>query len=82
MPQVKTQQRTQKIIQKISEDLKKVREEEGMSRQRFAKLLGIPLSTYSYIENGLTNNMYLDTLISLEKVLGRQYIKNLFAKDL
>ena len=52
----------------LSENIKKAREELGLSQEDVAKSVGITQPAYSYIENGFKNPS-VPTLVRLSKVL-------------
>ncbi len=63
----------------LSKNIKKLREQAGLSQDQMARKAGIPYSTYLKIENGVTPNPSIQTVlsiaealdISLDKLVGR-----------
>lgn len=64
----------------LSKNLKKLREGAGLSQDQMARKAGIPYSTYLKIENGVTPNPSIQTVlniaealeISLDELVGRK----------
>ena len=64
----------------ISKNVKKLREKTGLSQDQMARKANIPFSTYLKVENGVTTNPSIQTLlniaealeISLDKIVGRE----------
>ena len=64
----------------LSKNIKKLREQAGLSQDQMARKAGIPYSTYLKIENGVTPNPSIQTVlniaealdISLDKLVGRK----------
>ena len=64
----------------LSKNLKKLREAAGLSQDQMARKAGIPYSTYLKIENGVTPNPSIQTVlniaealeISLDELVGRK----------
>lgn len=63
----------------LSKNIKKLREQVGLSQDQMARKAGIPYSTYLKIENGVTPNPSIQAVfniaealdISLDKLVGR-----------
>jgi transcriptional regulator with XRE-family HTH domain len=64
----------------ISKNIKKLREKTGLSQDQMARKANMPLSTYLKVENGVTPNPSIQTLlniaealaISLDELVGRE----------
>ena len=64
----------------ISKNIKKLREKTGLSQDQMARKANMPLSTYLKVENGVTSNPSIQTLlniaealaISLDELVGRE----------
>lgn len=64
----------------LSKNIKKLREKAGLSQDQTARKAGIPYSTYLKIENGVTPNPSIQTVlniavaldISLDELVDRQ----------
>ena len=67
----------------LSTNIKKLREKAGMSQDQTARKAGIPYSTFLKIENGVTPNPSIQTVlniaealdISLDELVGRKTAK-------
>lgn len=53
----------------LSENLKKIREDKGLSKSKLASLSGIHRQTIRFIEDGITTNTGLETINALAKGL-------------
>ena len=64
----------------ISKNVKKLRKQSGLSQDQMARKANMPLSTYLKVENGVTPNPSIQTLlnvaealeISLDELVGRK----------
>ncbi len=64
----------------ISKNIKKLRKQSGLSQDQTARKANMPLSTYLKVENGVTPNPSIQTLlnvaealeISLDELVGRE----------
>jgi transcriptional regulator with XRE-family HTH domain len=64
----------------ISKNIKKLRDKTGLSQDQTARKANMPLSTYLKVENGVTPNPSIQTLlniaealeISLDELVGRK----------
>jgi transcriptional regulator with XRE-family HTH domain len=64
----------------VSKNIKKLREKTGLSQDQTARKANMPLSTYVKVENGVTPNPSIQTLlniaealeISLDELVGRK----------
>jgi transcriptional regulator with XRE-family HTH domain len=64
----------------ISRNIKKLRKKTGLSQDQMARKANMPLSTYLKVENGVTPNPSIQTLlniaealeISLDELVGRK----------
>jgi transcriptional regulator with XRE-family HTH domain len=54
---------------KISENLKKLREKKGYSLERVARLADLSLNTIVKVENGVNKNPTIETLTRIAKAL-------------
>jgi transcriptional regulator with XRE-family HTH domain len=54
---------------KISENLKKLREKKGYSLERVARLADLSLNTIVKVENGVNKNPTIETLTKIAKAL-------------
>ena len=54
---------------KISENLKKLRDKKGYSLEKVARLADLSLNTIVKIENGVNKNPTIETLTKIAKVL-------------
>jgi len=54
---------------KISENLKKLREKKGYSLEKVARLADLSLNTIVKIENGVNQNPTIETLTKIAKAL-------------
>ena len=54
---------------KISENLKKLRNKKGYSLERVAKLADLSLNTIVKVENGVNQNPTIETLTKIAKAL-------------
>ncbi len=54
----------------LSKNIKKLREHAGLSQDQMARKAGIPYSTYLKIENGVTPNPSIQTVLSIAEALG------------
>ncbi len=67
----------------ISKNIKKLRKQSGLSQDQMARKANMPLSTYLKVENGVTPNPSIQTLlnvaealeISLDELIGRNLKK-------
>ncbi len=67
----------------ISKNIKKLRAKNGLSQDQMARKANMPLSTYLKIENGVTPNPSIQTLlniaealaISLDDLVGREGLR-------
>ena len=55
---------------KISENLKKIRDKRGYSLEKVARLADLSLNTIVKIENGVNKNPTIETLGKIVKALG------------
>lgn len=55
---------------KISENLKKLRDKKGYSLEKVARLADLSLNTIVKIENGVNQNPTIETLTKIAKALG------------
>ena len=53
----------------ISKNIKKLRQKTGLSQDQMARKAKMPLSTYLKIENGVTPNPSIQTLLNIAEVL-------------
>lgn len=54
---------------KISENLKKLREKKGYSLEKVARLADLSLNTIVKVENGVNKNPTIETLTNIAKAL-------------
>jgi transcriptional regulator with XRE-family HTH domain len=54
----------------LSKNLKKLRTQAGLSQDQMARKAGIPYSTYLKIENGVTPNPSIQTVLNVAVALG------------
>ncbi len=54
----------------LSKNIKMLREQAGLSQDQMARKAGIPYSTYLKIENGVTPNPSIQTVLSIAEALG------------
>ncbi len=54
---------------KISENLKKLREKKGYSLEKVARLADLSLNTIVKVENGVNKNQTIETLTKIAKAL-------------
>jgi len=64
-----TDKNLQSEIEKIIENLKKLRRKKGYSLEKVARLANLSLSTIVKIENGVNKNPTIETLTKIAKVL-------------
>ena len=68
----------------ISKNIKKLRKQSGLSQDQMARKANMPFSTYLKVENGVTPNPSIQTLlnvaealeISLDELVGRESINS------
>jgi transcriptional regulator with XRE-family HTH domain len=53
----------------ISRNIKKLREKTGLSQDQMARKANIPFSTYLKVENGVTSNPSIQTLLNIAVAL-------------
>jgi len=64
-----TDKNLQSEIEKIIENLKKLRRKKGYSLEKVARLANLSLNTIVKIENGVNKNPTIETLTKIAKVL-------------
>ena len=53
----------------ISKNIKKLRDKSGLSQDQTARKANMPLSTYLKVENGVTPNPSIQTLLNIAEAL-------------
>ena len=64
-----TDKKLQPEIEKLIENLKKLRRKKGYSLEKVARLANLSLNTIVKIENGVNKNPTIETLTKIAKVL-------------
>ena len=64
-----TDKNLQSEIEKLIENLKKLRRKKGYSLEKVARLANLSLNTIVKIENGVNKNPTIETLTKIAKVL-------------
>lgn len=57
-------------LSKIARNLKKIRQKQGISKDRLSKLADLSLNTVVNVESGVNSNPTIETLTRIAKALG------------